>query len=103
VRERGLKPPYFIKLDTHGFEIPILEGAAESLGETELLQIECYNFPITTDSLKFHELVTYMESKGFGVVDMCDPIHRPLDDTFWQIDIFFAPLGRPEFATSLYE
>lgn len=29
VRRNDLKPPFMLKLDTHGFEVPILEGAIE--------------------------------------------------------------------------
>ena len=31
--EKGLKGPFLIKLDTHGFEIPILKGAAKTLND----------------------------------------------------------------------
>lgn len=31
VAERGLQAPFVIKLDTHGFELPILNGARGTL------------------------------------------------------------------------
>lgn len=34
VKERNLKPPFLLKLDTHGFEVPIFEGARETLKNT---------------------------------------------------------------------
>ena len=46
VSRLGLPGPYCINLDTHGFEVPIFEGAENTLQQTELLIIECYGFQI---------------------------------------------------------
>jgi FkbM family methyltransferase len=43
VAEFQLVPPYLIKLDTHGYEYSILEGASKTLRETNALIIEAYN------------------------------------------------------------
>ena len=40
----SLPGPHLIKLDTHGYEVPILCGATETLRNTNLLVIETYNF-----------------------------------------------------------
>ena len=39
----SLPGPYMIKLDTHGYEVPILCGATETLRNANLLVIETYN------------------------------------------------------------
>ena len=103
VKQRGLEPPFFIKLDTHGFEVPILDGATETLRQTELLQVETYNFQLTEDSLRFHEMCGHLEQLGFRPIDLCDPLHRPTDGAFWQLDLFFVPANRPEFASNEYQ
>ena len=56
VRARGLKPPFLLKLDTHGFEVPIFEGATETLRHTCLLIVEAYNFQLTSESFRFPDL-----------------------------------------------
>ena len=84
--------PFFLKLDTHGYEIPIIEGALDILSKASLVVIETYNFQIATDSLIFDEIISYMRLKGFGVIDISDPLWRPGDRCFWQIDIYFEPL-----------
>ena len=99
---RKLDPPYLIKLDTHGFEVPILDGAAETLESTALVVIEAYNFRLTDQSLLFHELCRTMADRGFSVIDMSDPLWRVADDSLWQMDLYFVPSDRPEFANRTF-
>lgn len=103
VAEHNLQAPYLLKLDTHGFEIPILEGAVNTLQNANLVIIEAYNFQIQKDSLLFFELCQYMYDRGFRVADICEPMHRPLDQLFWQVDLFFLRKDRPEFQVMSYE
>lgn len=102
VSQRKLPPPYLLKLDTHGFEIPILEGAKNTLASASLVVIETYNFKLTSESLKFHEMCAFMESKGFSCVDIVEPMHRPGDKVFWQMDILFIPSGNSVFSSNSY-
>jgi FkbM family methyltransferase len=97
IGRRALPGPYMIKLDTHGYEVPILLGAKETLRKSNLVIIETYNFRIRQGILLFHEMVAYMRELGFGVIDMSEPLWREFDRAFWQIDLFFVPLDRPEF------
>jgi FkbM family methyltransferase len=103
VRARGLKPPYLLKLDTHGFEQPIFEGAAETLRQANLVIVEAYNFRLSAGCLKFHELCGYLEAKGFRCLDLFDVMHRPGDGALWQFDLAFAPAGAPEFESNEFE
>jgi hypothetical protein len=41
-------------------------------------------------------MVAWMRERGFGVVDMSEPLWRFGDACLWQMDFFFAPLSRPE-------
>lgn len=102
VQTRKLLSPFLIKLDTHGFEVPILEGASQTLENSELVIIEAYNFQLTNDSLKFYELCDYMEKKGFRCVDLSEPIHRQKDKAFWQVDLFFIPVNNIVFDSNSY-
>lgn len=99
VEKHDLAPPYCIKLDTHGFELPILNGAEKALKQTELLIVEAYNFEMKNAKpmLRFHEFCAYMEVKGFRCSDLVDPMRRQKDSLLWQMDLFFIPASRPEF------
>jgi FkbM family methyltransferase len=103
IQTRKLLPPFLIKLDTHGFEVPILEGANQTLKNSELVIIEAYNFQLTNDSLKFYELCGYMEQKGFRCVDFSEPVHRKKDKAFWQVDLFFIPFKNVIFDSNSYQ
>lgn len=102
VERRALKPPYLIKLDTHGFEVPILDGAARTLEKAEVLIIEVYNFVSGPPALLFYDMCRHLETKGFRCVDIFDPLFRPRDGSFWQIDMVFLRSTRPELQHTGY-
>lgn len=97
IKKRGFNGPFLVKLDTHGFEVPILTGAQETMRNTSLIVIETYNFRVAKGALRFHEMCSWLETQGFRTIDMCDPLYRLKDGVLWQFDLFFAPINRPEF------
>lgn len=99
---RGLTGPFGIKLDTHGYEVPVLEGATQVLSQTSLLIVEAYNFNLMPGCLRFHELCARLESHGFRCCDLADPMRRPKDGVLWQMDLAFAPATSPIFASNRY-
>lgn len=100
--DHDLPAPYLIKLDTHGFEVPILNGALETLKRANMLIIEAYNFRFTPESITFYQLCQHLESLGFRPVDLIEPIHRPYDAALWQFDLVFIPADRPEFSINQF-
>lgn len=103
VAKLGLKGPFIIKLDTHGYELPIIDGSKKTLKETELLIIECYGFKIAPSSLLFWEMCNYLLTIGFRLVDIVDISLRPKDGTFWQCDAFFIPINCDCFSSNTYQ
>jgi FkbM family methyltransferase len=83
------KPPFLVKLDTHGVEAAILTGAQTTLARSVAWIIEAYNQRITPDCLLFWELCRYMAAQGFRPIDVVDVYHRPHDGTLWQMDLSF--------------
>ena len=102
VRVNNLPGPFLVKLDTHGFEPPILAGAKAILENTSLLVIESYVFDIGEGTLKFYEMCSLMETLGFRVIDLSEPLWRPYDKSLWQFDLFFIPKGSNEFSYNRY-
>jgi FkbM family methyltransferase len=103
VKQRNLQPPYLIKLDTHGFELPILEGAIDTMKQASLIIIEAYNYQLLKDSLKYYEMCKYMEERGFSTIEMADLMLRKHDASFWQMDLFFIPSNSKEFNYNSYK
>lgn len=96
--KKYLPPPYMLKLDVHGYELPILLGAATTLNQTNIVIIEAYNFHITADSPTFSELVLHMDKLGFNCIDVADPLRMTTEGFEWQVDLFFARKNDPVFA-----
>jgi FkbM family methyltransferase len=103
VHKMNLKGPFLIKLDTHGFELPILEGASETLSRASMLIIEAYNFKLCPGAIRFHELAAHVEQLGFRCVDIFDLMVRPVDNALWQMDMVFLPVSHSIFRSSAYQ
>jgi hypothetical protein len=82
--------------------VPILAGAAATLKQTDALVIEVYNLPGGPPALPFYEFCRWMAGQGFRCIDMFDPLYRPLDQAFWQMDLVFLPSTRAEFQKLAY-
>lgn len=103
VQYKALQPPFLIKLDTHGFEVPILAGAQATLPQASMIIMETYNFQFIPSIVKFYEMCVLMEERGFRPVDIIDPVYRPLDGAFWQCDLMFIRADREEFKSNLFQ
>jgi FkbM family methyltransferase len=102
VRAQGLRPPFLLKFDTHGYELPILAGASETLAHTALIVMEVYNFSISATAVPFWEICATLATRGFRPADVCGLMHRPRDGIFWQADFFFLPAKHPNFLDARY-
>ncbi len=102
VERRALLAPVLIKLDTHGFEVPILKGAARTLERTQVVILEAYNFELRPGVLTFPDMCRYLGEQGFRTLDLVDVMRRPTDHALWQFDLVFARADRPEFRSSSY-
>lgn len=102
VATKKCEGPFMLKFDTHGFEVPILKGAAKTLERTQYIVMEVYNFRHTEGTLIFHEMCTLLEGMGFRCFNLVDPMQRPLDRAFWQMDLFFARADNSIFSDNSY-
>lgn len=105
IARHALPPPYFLKFDTHGAELPILAGAQATLAQTAIVMMECYNFKlgfVQGKNLTFDEMSVHLRTLGFRCADMCDPLWRPGDGTLWQMQLFFLKADHPTFTSSAY-
>jgi FkbM family methyltransferase len=90
-----LPGPYLIKLDTHGHEREILQGAEAALQDAGLLIIEAYNFS-KPNRMYFWQLCALMNERGFRTASMSDPLMAD-DGVLRQMDLYFMPPGNHGF------
>ncbi|MDY7096629.1 MAG: FkbM family methyltransferase [Pseudomonadota bacterium] len=102
VERHGLRGPFFLKFDTHGFERPILESAEKVLEQTDYIVMEAYNFRHTPETMLFHEMIAYLGEKGFRVSHLVDVLNRPTDGALWQVDLMFARADDPIFESNAF-
>ena len=98
VRQFDMPGPYFLKFDTHGVELDVLQGCTETLKQTTLIMMEVYNFKLNfvqKKNLTFDEMSLHMKSLGFRCVDICDPLFRPGDHALWQFHMVFIRDDHP--------
>lgn len=91
-----------IKLDTHGYEIPILEGCDQILPKVSALIIEVYGFHVSPTACLFHELSEHLFQAGFRLFDIVDVMRREKDSAFWQADAVFIPSTNHLFLDNEY-
>ncbi len=103
IDQDNCKGPFLLKLDTHGYEVPIFEGAIKMLHHTELIIVEVYGFHVAPNSLLFAELCIYLDTLGFRLFDINDIMRRDKDQAFWQADAFFIKKSNSIFATNTYK
>lgn len=103
VGEYACKPPYLLKFDTHGYELPILQGARNILPDTAAIVMECYTFHISSEARFFWEMCAHMDSLGFRVADVADPWPRAYDGALWQMDLIWLRKEHQIFSYKQYQ
>lgn len=91
-----------LKLDTHGFEIPIFKGAEKTLNSTIAIVVEVYGFFVSPTAKLFHEISKYLETKGFRLFDIVDVRRRASDQAFWQADAIYLRDDHAVFSDNAY-
>ena len=71
----------FLKIDTQGFTSRVLEGAGESLGRVQGLEVELSVVALYAGEPLIHEVLSLLYHKGFAVYSL-EP--EMFDDASWQ-------------------
>jgi FkbM family methyltransferase len=100
IERRGLKGPFLLKFDTHGYERDILRGAASTLLSTDIIVMEMYLFQ--TEEKRFPAMCALLEDAGFRCVDICELLYRDYDFSLWQFDAVFVRADAPELQVGTY-
>ena len=93
---------FLLKLDTHGFEMPIIRGARQILRNTTCLIVEVYGFYVSPYGKLFHEISEYLSEQNFRLFDIVDVMRRSGDNAFWQADAVYLRSDHPVFKNNKY-
>jgi len=64
---RHNKKNVYLKVDTQGFDLEVLKGAAQSLAEICALQIEVSVVPIYYNSPSYKDIISHLEEKNYFI------------------------------------
>lgn len=79
----------FLKIDTQGYEMNVLEGGLDALQHANGLQIEMSLFPVYKNSELFDEMLEYINNKGFRLVHIKPGFANPETGIMLQLDAIF--------------
>ena len=80
VNNNSLPEPTFIKINTCGSEYDIIKGGEETIKKAEYLIVTLQNEEIFAGAPTAHTVGPYIESLGFKLINVLDPLGTPLLD-----------------------
>lgn len=80
----------FMKVDTQGFEIPVIRGALGALKRLPLVQLEVSFRPVYVNEAPAHHVMALMAGLGYRVVLVDEGWEDPVTAEVLQADILFA-------------
>ena len=80
-----------LKADVQGAEIAVLLGGLRTLSQAKLVLLEAPVLPYNEGAPRFSELVAFMASQGFEVVDVADATYAEGVSRVLHLDLLFAP------------
>jgi len=85
-----IQAPGLLKIDTQGYEFPILQGCKKNLTSIEVLLIELNFIEVYHNVTLANEVISFLAGFDFVVYDICEIHRRPLDNALFQIDFLFV-------------
>ena len=82
VEEQKLQPPFGLKIDTEGFELEVIHGAAKFWRETQFVIAEVSLVERFVGGYSFSEFTEAMTKNGFFLWDILNTHERYVDAVF---------------------
>lgn len=98
-----LQSDIFLKLDTHGNEMAIIDGLGSQLDKVKYIFVEIYNFRLQNKGPYFWEICAYLQKKNFRLFDLTELSYRQYDGALWQMDGLFIKDSFDNFRYTEYK
>lgn len=85
------RPPFLLKLDVEGGELPALRGAVAVLRQTQMVIAEISIMNRYDGEASFAEVVEFMHRHGFRLFDIIELNHLGSDGPLSYVDVAFVP------------
>jgi hypothetical protein len=79
----------FLKIDTQGYEMEVLKGAARAMQQVTGLQLELSLAPLYEGQPDYMALLAQLRSSGFSIWDLNPGFRQPSDSRLLQFDAVF--------------
>jgi FkbM family methyltransferase len=80
----------YLKLDVQGSEFDVLRGAEQTIGQTDVLDVELSLVPLYTGAPLFGDVVGHLDIRGFGLVAIEPAFLDSATDMILQVNGLFA-------------
>lgn len=87
LQEKNFPKPDFIKIDTQGSELDILNGGRASIARTSLILLECPILKYNQGAPTINDYIERLDGFGFSPCEICD-VHYA-DGIIFQLDLLF--------------
>jgi FkbM family methyltransferase len=79
----------YLKIDTQGFELAVLEGAKNTLGRFTGIQLEMSIVPLYKGAGSYYEMIDYLNKNGFYLFSIENGFYDKLTGRLLQFDAVF--------------
>jgi FkbM family methyltransferase len=80
----------WLKIDVQGFELPVLQGAEQTLDQVEIVEAELSLVELYEGQALLGEVTAYLTSRGFGARFLQPIFGDPITGELLQVDGIFA-------------
>lgn len=87
------RPPFMLKLDVQGFELAALRGAAQTLKQTRVVEVELSLVDLYADGSDWFEVVALLRDSGLHLCDVTRVFADRASGALLQLDGLFEAKG----------
>ena len=90
--------PYAMKIDTQGYEMEVLRGAAATLAQTRVLTIELTLGQLYRNGARISDVFAFLEDAGFRAIAITEGFSDTVRNEMLQVDAVFIRSSKDEHA-----